>query len=111
MADTMQPQVQRNQNDDNRVMTAVTIADADVDLDGSGDVEIVIGDLRYVDFAKVLADDGYKADIQSISINTVTVRLYDYGYLTEVAADAPADALTGSPTNVCGLHIIAEGSR
>lgn len=86
--------------------TASTTATG-VDTDGSGDTQVTVSELRHIESpADVTASaaGGYVASIQSVSGNTVTVRLFeDAGAAGELAA------VTGT-NGVTDVHVHAEGS-
>lgn len=77
-----------------------------VDTDGSGDVDVSVGELRTIESAadaEASASGGYVANVQSVSGNTVTVRIYQGG-----GADATLNPVTGT-ADVTDVHVRAEG--
>ena len=82
------------------------VAAADMDTDASGDVTFVIAGLRNVEMARLDIGGGYRADLQSISLNSVTFRVYTCDY--DAVADGPLIAHT-SATDIAAGNIIAEG--
>lgn len=86
--------------------TSQEVAATNVDTDGSGDFSITFGDLRNIDskgdvFAQ--AEGGYVVNVQSVSGNTVTFRVF------ESAGNAAALSATTSGTDVTAVNAKAFG--
>lgn len=78
-----------------------------VDTDGSGDVTVTVGDLRQIEHpgdVDVQAAGGYTANVQSVSDNQVTVRIF------QSAGSAAAHAPVTSTTDVTDVHVGAVGT-
>lgn len=79
---------------------------SNVDTDGSGDTEIVVGGLRQIeDAADVTANatGGYVANVQSVTGNSVTVRIF------ESAGSAAALSAVTNGTDVTDVTVEAVG--
>ena len=77
-----------------------------VDTDGNGDVEVVVGGLREIESpadVDAQAADGYVANVQSVTGNSVTVRLFE-----SAGSNAEMAAVTGG-SGVTDLYVQAEG--
>lgn len=84
---------------------ASTTASA-VDTDASGDTTVTVGELRHIDSAadvEASATGGYVANVQSVSGNEVTVRIFQ-----SAGAAAEMAAVTGT-ADVTDLHVSAVG--
>lgn len=89
-----------------------TVTFTGVDTDGSGDVEVggntslVVDDLRQIEDVgdvHAQAGGGYTANVQSVSGNTVVVRLF------QSAGSAAAHAAVTSGSGVTDVTVEAEG--
>lgn len=92
-------------NPHTRSSRVATLSQDNVDTDGSGDFTLTFTDLREIpsiDDVSVQAEGGYVANPQSVSGNTVTVRLY------ESAGSAAALAANTSGTDVTNVNARAE---
>lgn len=77
-----------------------------VDTDGSGDVQITVGGLRQIESAadvSAQAAGGYTANVQSVSGNSATVRIFQGG-----GSGTPHSAVT-SGTDVTDVYVSAVG--
>lgn len=77
-----------------------------VDTDASGDVTVSLGALRHIESpgdANAQASGGYVANVQSVSGNEVTVRIFQ-----SAGSEAELVAVTGG-SGVTDLHVEAEG--
>lgn len=78
-----------------------------VDTDGSGDVTVTVGGHRQIEHpgdVDVQAAGGYTANVQSVSGNQVTVRIF------QSAGSAAAHAPVTSGTDVTDVHVGAVGT-
>ena len=83
-----------------------TVVDSGVDTDASGDTTVTFDGLREIDSptdVEVQALGGYVANVQSVSGNKATVRIYQGG-----GADTELAAITGT-NGVTDLHAEAVG--
>lgn len=88
--------------DEGHASTTVT----GVDTDGSGDVTVTLSDLRHIEDpadVQAQATGGFTANVQSVSGNSVTVRIF------ESAGSAAAHAPVTSGSGVTDLHVSAVG--
>lgn len=79
---------------------------ASVDTNADGDAEVTLSELRGIESvadASATATGGYVASVQSVSGNTVTVRVFQ-----EADTGGAMAAVTGT-ADVTDLHVRAEG--
>lgn len=85
--------------------TSQTVAAASVDTDASGDFSVQFGELRRIENKEDVtaqAEGGYVANVQSVTGNTATIRVYEGG-----GAAAELDAVNAS--NVTNVNATAHG--
>jgi len=79
---------------------------SNVDTDGNGDVEIVVGGLRSIEDpadASAQATGGYTANVQSVSGNAVTVRIF------QSAGSSAAHSAVSNGSDVTDVYVSAVG--
>lgn len=86
-------------------MDIVTYPASDIDTDANGDVTITFTNLRRVleGSVQVTLEKGYVGNVQSVSGNTATIRIY------KSAGSAAELAPVTSTTDVSILHAVAFG--
>jgi len=86
------------------IQFSVTFPASDIDTDSNGDVTLTIPFVKKIVESSVtaVAEGGYKASVQSVSKNQVTIRIYQGDY--DKSSDAPFAAVA-SGADLTILHV------
>jgi len=86
------------------IQFSMTFPASDIDTDSNGDVTLTIPFVKKVveSSVKAVAEGGYVANVQSVSKNQITIRLYQGDY--DQSSDAALTPVT-SASDVTILHV------